>query len=86
MRIPADVQRHFMQNVQLATELGGSVTVLESENVCDALLKFCRENSVHLVVLGTTERKWWQFARPDVLSFFLHHAPGIDLHIVDPNG
>ena len=85
LKIPADVQRHFMQNVQLATELGGSVTVLESENICEALLKFCREHSVHLVVLGTTERKWWQFFRPNVLEFFLHHAPGIDLHIVDPN-
>jgi two-component system, OmpR family, sensor histidine kinase KdpD len=85
MRIPAEVQRYFMQNVQLATELGGSVTVLESENVCEALLKFCREHDVHLVVLGTTERHWWQFSRPNVLEFFLHHAPGIDLHIVDPN-
>jgi len=85
IRIPSDLQRQFMQNVQLATELGGSVTILESENVCEALLKFCREHSVHLVVLGTTERRWWQFTRPDVLQFFLHHAPGIDLHIVDPN-
>jgi len=85
MRIPADLQTKFMQNVQLATELGGSVTVLESEDVCDALLKFCRENDVHLVVLGTTERKWWQFTRPNVLEFFMHHAPGIDIHIVDPN-
>jgi two-component system sensor histidine kinase KdpD len=85
IKIPADVQRHFMQNVQLATELGGNVTVLESENVCEALLKFCRENDVHLVVLGTTERRWWQFTRPNVLQFFLHHAPGIDLHIVDPH-
>jgi two-component system sensor histidine kinase KdpD len=85
MHIPADLQRLFMQNVQLATELGGSVVVLESEDVCAALLKFCREHDVHLVVLGTTERKWWQFTRPNVLEFFLHHAPGIDLHIVDPN-
>jgi two-component system, OmpR family, sensor histidine kinase KdpD len=85
MRIPSDLQRQFMQNVQLATELGGSVRVLESENVCEALLEFCRENEVHLVVLGTTERRWWQFTRPNVLQFFLHHAPGIDLHIVDPN-
>lgn len=85
IRIPSDLQRQFMQNVQLATELGGSVTILESENVCEALLKFCREHNVHLVVLGTTERRWWQFTRPDVLQFFLHHAPGIDLHIVDPN-
>jgi len=85
IRIPSDLQRKFMQNVQLATELGGSVTVLESENVCEALLKFCRDNGVHLVVLGTTERRWWQFTRPNVLQFFLHRAPGIDLHIVDPN-
>jgi two-component system sensor histidine kinase KdpD len=85
IRIPSDLQRQFMQNVQLATELGGSVRVLESENVCEALLQFCRENDVHLVVLGTTERHWWQFTRPNVLQFFLHHAPGIDLHIVDPN-
>jgi two-component system sensor histidine kinase KdpD len=85
MRIPSDLQRQFMQNVQLATELGGSVTVLESEDVCQALLKYCRENDVNLVVLGTTERHWWQFTRPNVLEFFMHHAPGIDIHIVDPN-
>jgi two-component system, OmpR family, sensor histidine kinase KdpD len=85
MRIASDLQRQFMQNVQLATELGGSVTVLESENVCEALLKYCHENDVHLVVLGTSERKWWQFMRPNVLEFFMHHAPGIDIHIVDPN-
>jgi two-component system sensor histidine kinase KdpD len=85
MRIPSDLQRQFMQNVQLATDLGGSVTVLESEDVCEALLKYCRENDVNLVVLGTTERHWWQFTRPNVLEFFMHHAPGIDIHIVDPN-
>jgi two-component system, OmpR family, sensor histidine kinase KdpD len=85
LRIPSDLQRQFIQNVQLATELGGSVTVLESENVCAALLKYCHENDVHLVVLGTSERKWWQFTRPNVLEFFMHHAPGIDIHIVDPN-
>ena len=85
MRIPSDLQRQFMQNVQLATELGGSVTVLENEDVCEALLKYCRENDVNLVVLGTTERHWWQFTRPNVLEFFMHHAPGIDIHIVDPN-
>jgi two-component system, OmpR family, sensor histidine kinase KdpD len=84
MRIAADLQRQFMQNVQLATELGGSVVVLESEDVCRALLKFCREQDIHLVVLGTPERRWWQFSRPDILDFFLHHAPEIDLHIVDP--
>jgi two-component system sensor histidine kinase KdpD len=85
MRIPSDLQRQFMQNVQLATELGGSVTVLESEDVCKALLNYCRQNDVNLVVLGTTERKWWHFNRPNVLEFFMHHAPGIDIHIVDPN-
>ncbi|MGA3163018.1 MAG: histidine kinase [Verrucomicrobiota bacterium] len=85
VRIASDLQRKFMQNVQLATDLGGSVTVLENEDICAALLKYCRENDVNLVVLGTTERRWWQFTRPNVLDFFMHHAPGIDIHIVDPN-
>jgi two-component system sensor histidine kinase KdpD len=85
VRIASDLQRKFMQNVQMATELGGSVTVLENEDVCAALLKYCRENNINLVVLGTSERHWWQFTRPNVIEFFMHHAPGIDLHIVDPN-
>jgi two-component system sensor histidine kinase KdpD len=84
-RISSELQRKFMQNVQLATELGGSVTVLESEDICRALLDYCRKNGVNLVVIGTSERRWWQFTRPDVLDFFMHHAPGIDIHIVDPN-
>lgn len=83
--IPAELQSKFMQNVQLATELGGTVTVLESEDVCHALLDYCRKNDVNLVVLGTSERRWWQLWRPDVLDFFMHHAPGIDIHIVDPH-
>ncbi len=83
--IPSDVQRKFMQNVQLATELGGSVTVLENQDVCQALLDYCRKNDVNLVVIGTSERRWWQFTRPNVLDFFMHHAPGIDILIVDPN-
>jgi len=86
VRIASDLQRRFIQNVQLATELGGSVVVLENEDVCAALLKYCRENDVNLVVLGTTERHWWQFTRPSVINFFMRHAPGIDLHIVDPAG
>src|SRR5208282_4257923 len=85
VRIAADLQRKFMQNVQLATELGGTVVVLENEDVCAALLKYCRDNNVNLVVLGTSERHWWQFTRPNVIEFFMHHAPGIDLHIVDPS-
>jgi K+-sensing histidine kinase KdpD len=37
-------------------------------------------------VLGKTERRWWQLSRPNLIRFFMREAPGIDLHIVDPNG
>ena len=73
MRIPSDLQRQFMQNVQLATELGGSVTVLENENVCEALLKYCRENDVNLVVLGTTRTALVAVHAPERHRIF--HAP-----------
>jgi len=78
------LQRKFMGNVQLATELGGSVVVLENEDVNGALVKYCREQNIGLVVLGKTERRWWQFRRPNLIRYFIRHAPGIDLHIVDP--
>jgi two-component system sensor histidine kinase KdpD len=84
MRIPSDLQRKFMGNVQLATELGGSVVVLEDEDVNGALVKYCREQNISLVVLGKTERRWWQFNRPNLIRHFIRHAPGVDLHIVDP--
>ena len=84
MRIASDLQRKFMGNVQLATELGGSVVVLENEDVNGALVKYCREQNIGLVVLGKTERRWWQFRRPNLIRYFIRHAPGIDLHIVDP--
>jgi two-component system, OmpR family, sensor histidine kinase KdpD len=84
MRIAAELQRQFMQNVQLATELGGSVVVLENEDVGGALAQYCREQGVGLVVLGKPERPWWQFTRPDLVRHFIRHAPGIHLHIVDP--
>jgi len=86
MRIAADLQRKFMQNAQLATELGGNVVVLESEDVGAALVNYCRQQDISLVVLGKTERRWWQLSRPNLIRFFIRQAPGIDLHIVDPNG
>jgi two-component system sensor histidine kinase KdpD len=86
MRIASDLQRQFIQNVQLATELGGSVVILEDQNVSEALLKYCREQNISLLVLGKTERHWWQFNRPNVIGDFMRRAPGIHLHIVDPAG
>lgn len=85
IRIASDLQGKFMQNVQLATELGGSLAVLEAEDIGQALLDYCRKQDISLLVLGKTERRWWQFSRPNLLRFFVRHAPGIDLHIVDPN-
>ena len=60
-------------------------TLVIDDLLFSELREYCRENDVHLVVLGTSERRWWQFSRPNVLEFFMHHAPGIDIHIVDPN-
>jgi two-component system sensor histidine kinase KdpD len=84
IRIASDVQTKFMLNVQLATELGGNVVVLDAEDICQTLLEYCRKNDISLLVLGKTERRWWQFTRPNLLRFFVRHAPAIDLHIVDP--
>jgi two-component system sensor histidine kinase KdpD len=85
LRIDSELQRQFMQNVQLATELGGSVVILESENIGGALLDYCRRQEISLLVLGKSEQLWWQWLRPSLVPFFMRHAPGIDLHIVDPN-
>jgi two-component system sensor histidine kinase KdpD len=84
IRIASDIQTKFMLNVQLATELGGNVVMLDAEDINRTLLDYCRKNDISLLVLGKTERRWWQFTRPNLLRFFVRHAPGIDLHIVDP--
>ena len=86
LRIDSELQRQFMQNVQLATELGGSAVILESENIGGALLDYCRRQEISLLVLGKSARRWWQWPTSALIPFFIRQAPGIDLHIVDPNG
>ena len=59
-------QRHLLNHFKLATELGGTVMQLPSEDVTGTIVKVCKENKITTVCMGSP-----RFRLPHVL-FRLH--------------
>lgn len=52
-RIPLANQRYLSNHFKLATELGGEVIRVQSENIPESILKVCREKQIGTVCVGT---------------------------------
>jgi two-component system sensor histidine kinase KdpD len=79
-RISAREHRLLSENVTLAMELGSKVVWLAGENVAAELLRFAREQSVTLVILGKTRRSWWsRLLRQGPIDALARTGTGIDV-------
>ena len=60
-RINLATQRHLLRNLQLATELGGQILRVKSDNVVAAVITVAREKEATLLMCGiTSEKTAWQ--------------------------
>jgi len=59
-RIDAEAQRHLLDNLERARELGAEVVKLKSEDPIPVLLDFARSHRVRHVILGRSRDPWWK--------------------------
>lgn len=81
--IDAEAQRHLLENIELARELGAEVIRLKASDAVQALIDFARGHGVGHVIIGRSHQPRWR--RWLGLSFdhrMLNEAAGLDLHIV----
>lgn len=82
-RIDATIQRHLVDNIQLAESLGAEVIKLEGTDVVETLLGFARQQRVSMIVIGQSQRSWWyRLMHGSVVQRLLTNAQGIDVVVV----
>jgi two-component system sensor histidine kinase KdpD len=82
-RIPLAVQRHLINNLNLATQMGAEVIKINNEDVAEAIVDFARKHEVKMIVLGNREGHWWQnIFRPNILKKILDKSLEEDLDIL----
>jgi two-component system sensor histidine kinase KdpD len=81
--IDAEAQRHLIENIEKAKELGAEVVRLRSGNPAEALLDFARTHGIAHVIIGRSMRPWWkQVLLGSVLTQLLRYGQEFDLHLI----
>jgi two-component system sensor histidine kinase KdpD len=82
-RIDATVQRHLVDNIQLAQSMGADVVKIEDAKVASAICRFAREHGVSLLIVGQSTRPWWhRIFRGSVVDALLRNDLGLDVLVV----
>jgi two-component system, OmpR family, sensor histidine kinase KdpD len=86
-KIDASVQRHLVDNIQKAQNMGAEVVKLEGEDIAGELCSFAIRHGVTLIIAGQSRRTWWQhMTRGSVIDRLIHNGRGIDVLVVSPTG
>ena len=87
-RIGLATQRHLLNNLQLATELGAQILRVKDDNIVGAIQRVAGEKGATLLVCGITSEKglWGQLSRRgvtnDLLRAVARDSPDLDLYLV----
>lgn len=82
-RIDATAQRYLLHNLEKARELGGEVVHLRSKEPAIALLDFARSHSVGHVIVGRSNKPFWQqVLTRSIMLELVRLASDLDVHIV----
>ncbi len=82
-RIDSTLQRHLVDNIQLAQSLGAEVVKLEGEDVAEALVRFAAARGVTLAIVGETRRsRWYQLRRGSIVDRLMRARRGLDVLVV----
>ncbi|HEY7395158.1 MAG TPA: universal stress protein [Gemmatimonadaceae bacterium] len=86
-RIDSTLQRHLVNNIQLAQSLGAEVVKLEGDDVAKALTRFAEQRGVTLAIVGETRRsRWYRLRRGSIVERLLAGRTGIDVLVVSAAG
>jgi two-component system sensor histidine kinase KdpD len=82
-RIDSSVQRHLVDNIQLAQSLGAEVVKLIGTDIAEELKRFARERGVTLLLVGQSRRPWWHRVRHgSVVERLTHNTDDLDVLVV----
>ncbi|HEX8428178.1 sensor protein KdpD [Hymenobacter sp.] len=73
-------QRHLINNLQLATELGGQILRVKADNIVAEVTRIAAEKGVSLLICGvTSEKGWWGgFTRRGVTNDLIREVARTD--------
>ena len=82
-RIDAEAQRHLLDNIELARELGAEVVRLKHTDPAQAILDFARSHAVARIIIGrSNEPMWRRVLRLSVFHRVVDDADDLDVLIV----
>ncbi|TVT38387.1 sensor protein KdpD [Hymenobacter setariae] len=87
-RIGLAAQRHLINNLQLATQLGAEILRVKDDDIVQAIRKVAQEKNATLLVCGITGEKglWQQLSRGgvthDLLSAVARDSSDLDVYLV----
>jgi two-component system sensor histidine kinase KdpD len=88
-RIDAEAQRHLLDNLELARQLGAEVVRLRAQDPAAALLDFARSHRVSDLLVGRSRRPWWRRTLGrSVAQRLVDEGTDLDLHLasIDEEG
>jgi two-component system sensor histidine kinase KdpD len=81
--IDSTLQRHLVDNIQLAQSLGAEVVKLGGDDVAAALTKFAAQRGVTLAIVGETRRsRWYRLRKGSIVERLLAGRTGLDVLVV----
>ena len=82
-RIDSTLQRHLVDNIQLAQSLGAEVVKLEGDDVVATLVRFATERGVTLAIVGASRRsRWYRLRRGSIVDRLMQTRAGLDVLVV----
>jgi len=82
-RIDAEVQRHLLDNIEKARQLGAEVVRLRAKDPVPALIEFARSHGVGHIIIGRSPQPWWrQLLSQSIMLRLVKEAADFDVHIV----
>ena len=82
-RIDSTIQRHLVDNIQLAQSLGAEVVKLDGTDVAAALIQFAASRGVTLAIVGETRRsRWYRLRRGSIVDRLMAAQTGLDVLVV----
>ncbi len=82
-RIEAETQRHLLENIEKARELGAEIVRLKAKDPVPALLDFARSHGVGHIIIGRSQQPWWRKLTSLSPAYrLIEEAAGFDVHIV----
>jgi len=81
-RIDSAAQRHLLENIERAKDMGAEVVRLKGKDPVAALLDFARSHNVAYIMIGRSRRPRWKRMVGDFVNRMVEEADGFDLYVV----